>query len=108
MAKPPWARLTKPMRPIVTDRPTYTMKSTIPAATPPSSMLATSAPRITRRKEASARGSLRRARPDLLLLARVLHVVDLADHFLVDPPVLFFLNDTATTQLYALSLHDAH
>src|SRR5262245_37167294 len=88
MAKPPWARLTKPISPIVTDRPTDTMKSTIPAATPPSSMLATSTPRITERWGGAARGSLRRARPDLLLLARVLHVVDLADHLLVHAAVL--------------------
>src|SRR5439155_20270926 len=47
MAKPPWARLTKPMRPMVTERPTDTMNSTMPAATPPRSMLATSTPKIT-------------------------------------------------------------
>src|SRR6266704_3017762 len=49
MAKPPWARLTKPIRPIVMDRPTETMKSTMPAATPPRRTLATSAPTITGR-----------------------------------------------------------
>src|SRR5215510_10079281 len=48
MAKPPCARLTKPIRPIVTDRPTETMNSTMPAATPPRIMLATSTPKITR------------------------------------------------------------
>src|SRR6267142_3172892 len=47
MAKPPCARLTKPIRPIVTDRPTETMNRTMPAATPPRSMLATSTPKIT-------------------------------------------------------------
>jgi hypothetical protein len=41
MANAPCARLTKPIRPIVTDRPTDTMNSTMPAATPPSTMLAT-------------------------------------------------------------------
>src|SRR6266705_183558 len=82
MAKPPWARLTKPMRPIVTDRPTDTMNSTMPAATPPRSMLATSTPKIT------GRSLLGRAGPDLLLLAGVLDPVDLADHLLEDAPVL--------------------
>src|SRR5262249_34612180 len=48
MAKPPCARLTKPIRPIVTDRPTETMNSTMPAATPPRIMLAMSTPKITR------------------------------------------------------------
>src|SRR5215472_16317194 len=81
MAKPPWARLTKPMRPIVTDRPTDTMNNTIPAATPPRSVLTTSTPRITD-------GESLGARPDLLLLAGVLDVVDLADHLLADAAVL--------------------
>src|SRR4029453_7587052 len=88
MAKPPWARLTNPIRPIVTERPTDTMNSTMPAATPPRSMLATSTPKIT---SASGGGRLlgsRSARPDLLLLAGVLHPVDLADHLLVDAAVL--------------------
>src|SRR4029450_7901986 len=49
MAKLPCAGLTKPIRPIVTDRPTETMNSTMPAATPPRSMLATSTPKITER-----------------------------------------------------------
>src|SRR5262245_30700711 len=108
MAKPPWARLTNPIRPMVTDRPTDTMNSTIPAATPPRSMLATSTPRITgvwrgpaliawtarggRRtsgcRSGAVPGSLRGARPDLLLLARVLDAVDLADDLLVDAAVL--------------------
>src|SRR3954468_18046061 len=35
------------MRPMVTDSPTETMNSTMPAASPPSSMLATSLPKIT-------------------------------------------------------------
>ena len=48
MAKPPWAKFTNPMRPIVTERPTDTMNSTIPAAKPPSRMLMTSIPKITR------------------------------------------------------------
>src|SRR5215471_700847 len=95
MAKPPCARLTKPMRPIVTDRPTDTMKSTMPAATPPRSMLATSTPQITSalgrgRRSQSGRGSARSlgARPDLLLLAGVLDAVDRADHLLRDLAVL--------------------
>src|SRR5437867_5268688 len=79
MAKPPWARLTKPIKPMVTERPTDTMNSTMPAATPPSSMLARSTPKIT---------SFGRARPDLLLLAGVLDPVDLADHLLENAPVL--------------------
>src|SRR5262245_65647278 len=95
MAKPPWARLTEPMRPIVTDRPTDTMKSTMPAATPPRSMLATSTPQITcalgrRRRSRARRGPARSlgARPDLLLLAGVLDAVDRADHLLRDLAVL--------------------
>src|SRR5437867_12861019 len=112
MAKPPWARLTKPIKPMVTERPTETMNSTIPAATPPRSMLATSTPKITRRsvggrsrpgpprgegrrqrvsrrgRGVAVPGSLRRARPDLLLLAGVLDAVDLADDLLEDAAVL--------------------
>src|SRR5215831_5180760 len=93
MAKPPWARLTKPIRPMVTDRPTDTMNRTIPAATPPRSMLATSMPRITRAPTGASRGrggagSLPGARPDLLLLALILHRVDLADGLLGDVAVL--------------------
>src|SRR5262249_54563019 len=93
MAKPPWARLTKPIRPMVTDRPTDTMNRTIPAATPPRSMLATSTPQITRAPTGASRGSGRApslpgARPDLLLLALVLHRVDLADGLLGDVAVL--------------------
>src|SRR5215813_5759771 len=88
MAKPPWARLTKPIRPMVTERPTDTMKSTMPAATPPRSMLATSTPKITNGCDARRLVGGRSARPDLLLLARVLDAVDLADHLLVDAPVL--------------------
>src|SRR5438094_9499448 len=80
MAKPPWARLTKPMRPIVTDSPTDTPNSTMPAATPPRSMLATSTPKVT------GRALLGRAGPDLLLLAGVLDPVDLAHHLLEDAP----------------------
>src|SRR5947207_13401841 len=87
MAKPPCARLTKPIRPMVTDRPTDTMNSTMPAATPPSTMLAMSAPKITGGPAYVWRGANRdsvgRARPDLQLLARVLHPLDLADHLLV-------------------------
>src|SRR5499427_4147530 len=85
MAKPPCARLTKPIRPIVTERPTDTMNKTMPAATPPSSMLATSTPKITTAERLLGRC---RARTDLLLLAGVLDPVDLADHLLVDTPVL--------------------
>ena len=47
MAKAPWARLTKPISPIVTDSPTETMNSTVPAASPPNSMLTTSIAEIT-------------------------------------------------------------
>src|SRR6266850_6659221 len=82
MAKPPWARLTKPISPMVTESPTDTMNSTMPAATPPRSMLATSMPKIT------GRSLLGRAGPDLLLLAGVLDPVDLADHLLEDASVL--------------------
>ena len=56
MAKPPWARLTKPIKPMVTERPTDTMNSTMPAATPPRSMLATSTPEITRELVGDRRG----------------------------------------------------
>src|SRR5262245_57169686 len=87
MAKPPWARLTNPISPMVTERPTETMNSTMTAATPPRSMLATSTPRIMR--ERRPRGLLRRgAGSDLLLLARVLDRVDPADDLLVDAAVL--------------------
>src|SRR4029450_1424795 len=104
MAKPPCARLTKPMSPIVIESPTDTMNSTMPAATPPRTMPARSTPRITRRLpgravekappppraerraetfgDAELRGSVPGARPDLLLLARVLHGVDLSDGLL--------------------------
>src|SRR5262245_12089680 len=75
------------MRPIVTERPTDTMNSTMPAATPPRSMLATSMPKITNEWAPRLLGG-RSARPDLLLLARVLDPVDLADHLLVDAAVL--------------------
>src|SRR2546428_3294265 len=104
MAKPPWARLTKPIKPMVTERPTDTMNSTMPAATPPRSMLATSTPKITSVEERpgspGARRALgglggarsppcssRRARPDLLLLARVLDGLDLADRLLENAAV---------------------
>ena len=62
MAKPPWARLTKPIRPMVTDSPTDTMNSTMPAARPPSSMLATSMPKITRDPAETACRAMARAR----------------------------------------------
>src|SRR4029450_7096030 len=105
MAKPPWARFTKPINPMVTGRPTDTMKSTMPAATPPSSMLATSTPKITRARERpgapgarrtrrglggarTASCSSRRARADLLVLAGVLDGVDLPDRLLEDATVL--------------------
>src|SRR6266480_2552902 len=48
MANAPWARLTNPIRPIVTDSPTETINSTVPAANPPNKMLATSIPAITK------------------------------------------------------------
>src|SRR5437660_8048370 len=63
------------------------MNSTMPAATPPRSMLATSTPKITGASGGPLLGS-RSARPDLLLLAGVLHSVDLADHLLEDAAVL--------------------
>src|SRR5262245_64196414 len=85
MAKPPWARFTKPIRPMVTESPTDTMKSTMPAATPPRSMPARSVPKITGTDE---RRLLPRARADLLVLADVLHAVDLADRLLDDLAVL--------------------
>src|SRR6266478_8588542 len=112
MAKPPWARLTKPIKPMVTERPTDTMNSTIPAATPPRSMLATSTPKIMRgsaggrsvpdgppadggrrllacrSRRVAVPGSLGGARPDLLLLTSVLDSVDLADDLLEHAAVL--------------------
>src|SRR5271154_5421527 len=36
MANAPWARLTKPINPMVTESPTETMNSTVPADRPPS------------------------------------------------------------------------
>src|SRR5688572_13526103 len=81
MAKPPWARFTKPIKPMVTESPTETMNRIMPAAMPPRSMLATSTPRISG-------GSLGRAGPDLLLLAGVLDRVDLADDLLEHAAVL--------------------
>src|SRR5262245_26469328 len=86
MAKPPCARLTKPIKPMVMEGPTDTMNSTMPAATPPRIVLTTSAS-ITE----AAQGTLLRRRgagADLLLLARVLHRVDLADRLLDDAAVL--------------------
>ena len=47
MAKAPWARLTNPISPMVTDSPTETMNSTVPAASPPNRMLAKSAAKST-------------------------------------------------------------
>src|SRR5438105_13874474 len=47
MANAPCARLTKPISPMGTERPTDTMNSTMPAAMPPSSKLETSMPNIT-------------------------------------------------------------
>src|SRR6266436_3423370 len=78
---------------MVTESPTDTMNSTMPAATPPRIMLATSMPRITRasggrRSPQSIGALLGSARADLLLLAGVLHSVDLADHLLEDATVL--------------------
>src|SRR5262245_60582281 len=60
MAKAPWAKLTKPIRPIVTDSPTDTINSTMPAARPPSSMLRTSMPKITSGPPSVGDGSRRR------------------------------------------------
>src|SRR5258705_8257944 len=115
IAKPPWARWTKPIKPIVTESPTDTMNSPMPAATPPRTMLATSPPKtpgasygrspgfagtwIYRRASAGGAPAPRRpaastslgsgsARADLLLLAGVLDPVDLADHLLVDAAIL--------------------
>src|SRR4029077_7013069 len=114
MAKPPWARLTKPIKPMVTERPTDTMNSTVPAATPPRTMPATSVPKITssavgsgtdstpppppagaerppwscRRTGGAVPRSVGGARPDLLFLAGVLHGVDLANHLLEEAAVL--------------------
>src|SRR5262245_31698591 len=107
------------MRPMVTDSPTDTMNSTMPAASPPSSMLATSIPKITlapRPKMHSRRTPFARtgrfpdphvqamdgeaafaasrmsatsgARRNLLRLAGILHVVDLADHLLGEAAIL--------------------
>src|SRR5947209_8131828 len=61
MAKAPCARLTKPISPMVTDSPTDTMNRTMPAATPPSSKLQTSMPKITpAMRHAAARHRARR------------------------------------------------
>src|SRR5262245_53998703 len=131
MANAPCARLTKPISPIVTDSPTETMNSTMPAATPPSSMLtmfSIMAPRsdgtrarascqsprtgaipqivggmpqtaseahlnakpppIAGRRPLCAGSSGSGAGRDLLRLAGILHVVDLADHLLLQGAVL--------------------
>src|SRR5260370_25536745 len=48
MANAPWARLTNPSRPMVTDGGGGAVNSTVPAATPPNKMLATSIPAITK------------------------------------------------------------
>src|SRR5688572_30542140 len=104
MAKPPCARLTKPIRPIVTERPTETMNSTMPAARPPSRMPATSSPKITGSpafpNKTAARHAGRRlphtiieawlfpARTNLVCLASILHGVDLADVLLDDAAIL--------------------
>src|SRR6185436_15304875 len=104
MAKPPCARLTKPISPMVTDRPTETMNSTIPAAMPPSSMLTRLFRSIKRnRRPGSFPGRRRSATassvPLLLatalgqLLAHVLDRVDDADVLLVEAAVL--LDDLA-------------
>src|SRR5262249_60534319 len=84
MAKARWARLTKPIRPMVTDRPTETMNSTMPAATPPSTMLATSTPKITGWSAGCGEWLVAGARPDLQLLAGIFHAFDLADHLLAE------------------------
>src|SRR4051794_23174526 len=77
MAKAPCARLTNPISPMVTDSPTETMNSTIPAASPPRIMLATSMPRIMPRAPRSP------AWRDLLRLADVLDVLDRGEKLLV-------------------------
>src|SRR5579859_4353248 len=109
MANAPWARLTNPISPMVTDRPTETMKSTVPAASPPNKMLAKSIAVFTdgpvgrptsRGRSLLAWGTasyfrmldlrwsfFRGTRPDRLCFALIFHVIDLADDLLVELPV---------------------
>src|SRR5882672_958006 len=104
MANPPWARFTNPIRPIVTDRPTETINSTMPAAMPPKRMLIRLFRSIKRnrrpggfpgRRHYSAASNV----PLLLattlgqLLAHVLDRGDDADVLLIEAPVL--LHDLA-------------
>src|SRR5690348_9413411 len=90
----------KPIRPIVTDRPTETMNSTIPEARPPSRMLAIRTmssmekkpPPVRQRAAACSRWEAPDALlalPFLELLAHVLHRVDGADVLLHQPPAGF-------------------
>src|SRR5438874_2944078 len=41
------------------------------------------------------------------MIASVFHRIQTARHLLTDFCLLFFFNDTATTEIYTLSLHDA-
>src|ERR1700751_2556234 len=61
MAKAPWARLTNPIRPIVTESPTETMNSTVPAAKPPNRMLTKLANKSTGNLDTDARDEQRPA-----------------------------------------------
>src|SRR6202142_531085 len=76
MAKAPWARLTKPISPMVTESPTETMNSTVPADSPPNKIPAklaaksTGYPKYVSRARRTAkgcaadRGSLQTPRPE--------------------------------------------
>src|ERR1700690_796098 len=107
MANPPWARLTKPIRPMVTDSPTDTMNSTMPAAAPPRRMPIKSMGRKRPRPAARRRqfghsryeARLLAAPADLELLAHVLHRGDEAEALLVQPAVLLH-------QLAQILVHD--
>src|SRR5262245_30675293 len=93
IANPPCARLTKPINPMVTDNPTDTMNSTMPAARPPRRMPVRS---IACRpfRPAAGPGRLRRAGTPLLaaptdleLLAHVFHGGNDGEVLLVQPAV---------------------
>src|ERR1700687_4178057 len=96
MANPPWARLTKRIRPMVTDSPTDTMNSTMPAARPPRRMpvrsMASKRPRPAAGRRRCGRSRcenpLLAAPADLELLAHVLHGGNDTEVFLMQPAVL--------------------
>src|SRR5262249_35650840 len=61
MANAPWARLTNPIRPIVTESPTETTNSTVPAAKPPNRMLTKLANKSPGNLRTAAKGEQRMA-----------------------------------------------